>query len=149
MTKTTVKVEGLKALQTALQELPKATAQGVMLRVLKKRAQPIADAARQLVPVASGELRNSIVVSTKLTRRQRGQHEKAGPNDVEVFVGPGALPQAHLQEFGTFKEPPQPFMRPAWDRERNGVLEGLKGDLWAEIEKAATRLSSKARQDRS
>ena len=111
--KATVKVEGLKTLQTALQELPKATVQSVMLRVLKKRAQPIAEAARQLVPVDSGKLRNSIVVSTKLTRRQRGQQEKAGPNDVEVFVDPGSLPQAHLQEFGTFKEPPQPILRPA------------------------------------
>lgn len=143
MTKATVKVEGLKALQTALQELPKATAQSVMLRVLKKRAQPIAEAAKQLVPVASGELRNSIVVSTKLTRRQLGQHEKAGPNDVEVFVGPGALPQAHLQEFGTFKEPPQPFMRPAWDAEKENTLKGIADEMWSEIEKAAMRLTAK------
>jgi HK97 gp10 family phage protein len=136
MTKQVVKVEGLKEVQTALQDLPRAAAQNVMLRILKKRAQPIADAAKQLVPVDKGELRNSITVSTRLTRRQRGQHQKEGQGDVEVFVGPGSLPQAHLQEFGTFKEPPQPFMRPAWDSARASVLEGLTEDLWAEIEKA-------------
>ena len=56
----------------------------------------------------------------------------------------GPLPQAHLQEFGTKDQPPQPFMRPAWDAEKRGVLEGIKDDLWAEIKKAAARLAKKA-----
>ena len=141
---TIVKVEGLRELQTALRELPNATAKNVMRRVLKNRAQPIADAARARVPVAHGDLKNSIAVSTKLSRRQRGKHRKTDKNDIEMFVGPGTHPQAHMQEFGTFKEPAQPFMRPAWDAEKMGVLDGIKDDLWTEIEKAANRLAKKA-----
>lgn len=139
-----VKIEGLKEVQAALHELPKATAKNVMRRVLKERGKPIADAAQSRVPVDQGDLKRSIVVSTKLTRRQRGKHKKFGPNDVEVFVGPGAHPQAHMQEFGTSKEPAQPYMRPAWDQERMNVLEGIREDLWAEIEKAVARRARKA-----
>lgn len=143
MSKIVVKVEGMKELQRALEELPEALANSVMSKVLRDRAEPIAATARQLVPVDSGALRNSITVSTRLTRRQFGEHRKEGPRDVEVFIGPGSLPQAHLQEFGTFKDPAQPFMRPAWDQHRNSVLEGIAGDLWRAIEKAAMRLAKK------
>jgi HK97 gp10 family phage protein len=140
----TVKVEGLAALETALRELPDATAKNVLRRVARARLEPVAARARQLAPVEEGDLRDSITVSTKLTRRQRSQHRKYGPDDVEVFAGAGPHPQAHMQEFGTEDHGPQPFMRPAWDAERDGVLEGVKDDLWQEIEKAANRLARKA-----
>jgi len=68
----TVKVEGLQEIQEALRRLPDATAKNVMKRVLLARAQPVAEAARNLVPVFEGHLKNSIGVSTRLTRRQRG-----------------------------------------------------------------------------
>lgn len=138
-----VKVEGLKALQTALRALPDATAKNVIRRVLRKAGAPIAARARALVPVDEGDLQGSIAVSTKLTWRQRARHRKYGPDDIEVFVGAGPHPQAHLQEFGTQHHPPQPFMRPAWDAEKDGALEGIKADLWAEIEKSANRLARK------
>jgi hypothetical protein len=60
-----------------------------------------------------------------------------------MFVGAGPLPQAHLQEFGAPQHGPQPFMRPAWDGGKMAMLEGLKDDLWKEIEKAASRLAKK------
>lgn len=140
----TVKVEGLSELQASLRELPDATAKSVIRRVLKKRGEPIAERARSLVPVDQGDLRDSITVTTRLSRRQRAKHRKIGPDDIEMFVGAGPLPQAHLQEFGTEHSSPQPFMRPAWDAEKDGVLEGIKQDLWLEIEKAANRLARRA-----
>lgn len=139
-----VTVEGLDAVMTALRELPNTTAKNVMKRVMIKRAEPIADRARQLVPVDQGHLRNSIHVATKLTRRQRGRHRKVHRDDVEVFVGPGADPAAHLQEFGTSHHDAQPFMRPAWDATKDEFLAGVGADMWAEIEKAAARLAKKA-----
>jgi HK97 gp10 family phage protein len=134
-----VRIEGLSQLKAALRALPDATAKNVVRRVLRKRGEPVAERARQLVPVDKGELKASIAVSTKLTRRQRARHQKFGPDDIEVFIGAGPHPQAHMQEFGTVKDPRQPYLRPAWDAERMGVLEGIKEDLWAEIEKAAAR----------
>jgi HK97 gp10 family phage protein len=139
-----VKVEGLSEIMTALRELPNATAKNVMKRVLLKRAEPVAERARQLAPFKEGHLKASIHVSTKLTKRQKGRHRKVHRDDVEVFVGPGADPAAHLQEYGSSIHPAQPFMRPAWDQTKDDLLDGVGADMWAEIEKAAARLAKKA-----
>jgi HK97 gp10 family phage protein len=138
------KIEGLKEVQAALRELPNATSKNIMRRVLLKRAEPVAEAAEARVAVRYGWLKGSINVSTRLTRRQKKRHKNGGPNDVEVFIGPGSDPAAHNQEFGNRYQPAQPFMRPAWDATKMGVLEGIKDDMWAEIEKAAQRLARKA-----
>ena len=37
-------------------------------------------------------------------------------------------------------------MRPAWDSNKAALLPDLKDDLWAEIQKAAEKLASKAAQ---
>src|SRR5687767_5883700 len=129
-------VEGLDEVQVALRELPDATARNVLKRVAKKVLQPIADRAAMLAPVDKGRLRTSIIVGEKLSRRQRSQFQRTDPNDVVMFVGAGAVPQAHMQEFGTINQEPQPFMRPAWDAGKDKVLDDLKGELWAAIEKA-------------
>lgn len=147
---TTVKIEGLRELEKALAELPKATGKNVLRRVLLKRGQPLADAMEAKAPddPATGgmDLKTSIGVSTKLSKRQAGLHRKMFKDDkasVEVFVGAGPVPHAHLQEFGTINHGPQPFARPAWDSGKGPLLAGLKDDLWSEVEKAAKRLAKK------
>lgn len=142
--KTTVKVEGLRELEKALGELPRATGKAVLRRVGRKRLQPIADHARQLAPVDEHDLQRSIAVSTRLSPRQRREARRGDKDDVTIHAGAGPLPQAHLQEFGTYKEPAQPFMRPAWDSGKDELLDGLKDDIWKEIEKTAARLARKA-----
>lgn len=150
-----IRIEGLQEVQKALRELPKATAKNIIRRILKKRGEPIAEAARKHVPIDEGDLKNSIAVSTKLSKRQKRMHRKPDPNDVEVYVGPGPHPQAHWLEFGTDERthasgksvgdvPKKPFMRPAWDSQRRGVLVGIRQDLWTEIKNAADRLARKA-----
>lgn len=143
-----VTIEGLDELQTALRKLPDATAKNVVRRILRARAQPIADRAEQLAPEDQGDLKDSIAVSTRLSKRQKRMHRKVDPHDIEVYVGPGPLPQAHLQEFGTQNHQAKPFMRPAWDAEKNKVLHNLRVDLWNEIQKAAARLARKASKGR-
>jgi len=140
----TIKVDGLREIMNALHELPRATSKNVARRVMKARAVPIAEAARRLVPVGSGSLKKSIKVSTKLTKRQRSQFRKDSPNDVVVFVGPGAHPQAHMQEFGTWSNRAQPYMRPAWAATWRPYLDGVGADMWVEIERAAARIARKA-----
>lgn len=147
-----VKIEGLRELEAALSQLPKATGKNVLRRVLKARAEPMARMAASIAPDDPGtsgarDLASSIAVSTKLSPRQRRQHRKMFRNDkasVEMFVGAGPLPHPHLQEFGTSKMGAQPFMRPSWDASKGPMLEGLKDDLWSEIAKAAARLAKKA-----
>lgn len=146
----TMKVEGFRELEKALEQFSQSVGRGVMRRALKKAAQPIADAMRSGAPEDEGDLKESIAVSTKLSDRQKRMHKKMFSDDkasVEMFVGAGPLPQAHLQEFGTVDQSPQPFARPAWDSNKNQALETIKTELWSEIEKSAARAARKtARQ---
>jgi HK97 gp10 family phage protein len=143
---TTVRVDGLRELDAALGELPKATAKNTMRRVLRKVAEPMAADMKAMAPVDEGDLRDGIGVGTKLTRRQSAMHRKMFGSDkasVEMFVGAGGHPQAHLREFGSDGHAPKPFARPAWDAHQRPMLESIKADLWAEIAKAAARQARK------
>jgi HK97 gp10 family phage protein len=140
------KVEGLADLQRALKELPKATGKNALRRALLKAAEPIAEDAAKAAPddpaTAGFDLHTSVVSGTKLSRRQRRQHRKQG--EVEAFVGAGPLPQAHLNEFGSSHQRPQPFMRPAWEANKEKAVKSIADDLAGEIEKARKRLARKA-----
>lgn len=135
----TVKIEGLRECMAALNKLPLATSRGIQRDILMRRGQPIADHARELAPKDTGDLRESIGVGDKLSKRQAGMHHPVAPTDVEVFIGAGPLPQAHLMEFGTEKVPPRPYMRPAWDAGRRAILDGIAKDLWRSIVEKATK----------
>ena len=144
-------VEGLRELDRALGELPNATGKNVLRRVLLKAGEPMAADMRGKAPddpdTGGNDLRSSIGVGTKLSKRQAQQHRKMFRDDkasAEVFVGAGSLPQAHLQEFGTVNHAPQPFARPAWDANKDAALETIATQLGAEIAKAAKRLAKKA-----
>jgi HK97 gp10 family phage protein len=140
-----IKVEGLSDLDYALQELPKATARNVLVRVLTKEAQPIAEAARSYAPVLTGRLAKSYTVSTRLSARQSSLNSKE--SDVEVYIGPGPLPEATQTEFGNAHQAAHPHLRPAWDQNVNLVLNNIAQDLAAEIEKSRQRLARKAERE--
>jgi hypothetical protein len=145
----TVRVDGLRELDAALGELPKATGRNVMRRVALARLEPMAEEARRLAPVEDADLRDSIAVSTRLAGYAR-RFNKRSKSEAEAHMGPAgaggkkAPPQGSLQEFGTKNHPPQPFMRPAWDGGKDALLNGIKDDLKGEIEKAVQRLARKA-----
>lgn len=146
----TVKVEGFAALEKELDRLSKAAGKGVLRRSLKRAAQPMADLMQGLAPrgnTASDQLAESVAVSTKLSKRQAAQHRKMFRDDkasVEMFVGPGPDPAAWNQEFGNINHGAQPFVRPAWDRDKDAMLKRLGDDLWIELEKSIARAERKA-----
>jgi HK97 gp10 family phage protein len=145
MARETFRVEGLKDLREALEEFPKATQVSVQRRALLKAGEPIETAAEASAPVRRGKLQKSITKGTKLTRRQKKLHRKH--SKVEVFVGAGGVPQAHLQEFGSIHGAPQPFMRPAWDAHKQEALDRYKRELGTEIQKTAERRARKAARE--
>lgn len=136
--RSTVKVEGLREVDAALGQLGKATGRNVLRRVAVRRLGPLAEDMRRLAPVDAGDLKEGIAVTTKRPRRHRKTSE------VEAYAGPGRHPQAHLREFGGDHHPPAPFVRPAWDSGKAGLLDGIAEDLWGEISKAAARQAKKA-----
>ena len=117
-------------------ELPKATAKASVRRVLKKAAQPIADAGRGNAPEREGGLKESYGVGTTLTKRQRKVSSKE--SEVEVYAGPND-PAAVQTEFGNQHQAAQPHLRPAWDAQKRGALETIKKEAWADVQKSITR----------
>lgn len=167
MSRTTVKLHGFKELDRALEEFKPATAKAISRRALLKAAEPIVADARRLVPVRFGHLRDGIHASTArghdvgkaayaATLRAGGTKGDAvaalrsarrgstANSAVEIAVGPGRNPHAHLQEFGTVHHGPQPFLRPAWDANKRKALDIIKDAMGDEIGKAATRAARKA-----
>lgn len=141
-----LKIDGLKELDEALGQLPKATARAVLRKVLKEAGQPLAQTMRAKAPREEGNLIESIDVGTKLTKRQAALHRKeGGPKDfAEAFVGPND-PAGVQQEFGNHRHPPKPFARPAWDSQQSNVLFIISNRLGVVIEEAAKRLAKRAR----
>ena len=158
---------GIKETMDALEQLPTVSMQkGAIRNALKAAGQPIAEAAREGVPSKTGRLRDSIKVSTSLKASQkRGRFDNSV---VTVYVG-SSSPVAHLVEFGTTErtldEPrtvniggrtvritttgkmsPDPFLRTAWDMNKEKAVEILGKELWNQIAKAARRLAKKAQK---
>ena len=134
----TIKMSGFKELERALGELKVTTAKNIARRGLKEALEPVAEAARARVPTLSGDLAESITVPTKNPKRNRKQSQ------IEAHVGPGRHPQGPQTEFGNRNHGPQPYMRPAWEEEKHGVLNSLAGIIGEEIDKAAARAARKA-----
>ncbi|MEC9433875.1 MAG: HK97-gp10 family putative phage morphogenesis protein [Pseudomonadota bacterium] len=168
MARITVKVEGLRELERSMRILKKATARNALRKALVKAGRPVADAAIRNAPREWGDLEGSIRVSTKrphdanagkaafaaamrggATRAEAGvaaraANAAAGSDFAEVWVGPGRQPQAITQEFGTEHHPAQPFMRPAWDAEKNRALDIAVEEIKVEVGKSVDRARRRA-----
>jgi HK97 gp10 family phage protein len=105
--------------------------------------EPVVSSAQARVAKLTGKLGRSITVGTKLSRRQKraAAETKTG---VEVYIGAGPLPQAHMLEFGTSHQGPEPYLRPAVDANGKRIIETFRDDSRAEIAKAVQRLERKA-----
>ena len=144
----TVRLEGFRELERALNELPKSTGKNVLRRVSKGALQPMAEKARGLAPKDKGDLAASIQVSERRTRRVARINRFDKNTGIQMAMGPvsgkGVLNYATFAEFGTIDTPATPFMRPSWDGGKDNALDYVKANLGSEIEKAAKRLAKKA-----
>jgi hypothetical protein len=144
----TVKLEGFAAMEGQLARLKASTGKAVLRRALRDAAQPMADLMSANAARNTGTLAESAAVSTKLSKRQARLHRRMFRDNrasVEMHVGFGPLAQATQMEFGNYKDTPQPAARPAWDADKYPLLDRLKRDLWAQIEKAIARASRAGR----
>lgn len=161
-----LKIEGLADLEKSLDNLSKAVGRNVLRRSMRKAAEPMAEMARELAPVRTGKLRESIKFGSLLNGSQRKLQRKLTLEErtaIELFLGPSYVKGSggrvgHLVEFGTKPHlngglfpgtmhpgtAPQPFMRPAFDAEARPTIDRLGPILWSEIEKAAARAARKA-----
>ncbi|GGO90817.1 HK97-gp10 family putative phage morphogenesis protein [Stakelama pacifica] len=138
-----VELSGFKELDAALAKFSKSTERALLRRVATRALEPFVTEAKRLAPVASGNLRDSITIGTKLTGNARREARRDPPDGVRVFAGT-ADREAVPNEFGTVRAPAQPFMRPAWDTTSNLVLARVMDDLADEIDRTAQRVAARA-----
>lgn len=140
--KTTVQVLGLKQTAEAMKELKRSTARTQTRKALMAGGEVLAQAARSMAPVSSGDLQEHISVSSKLSAQGKKDYTKTA--DQEVFVGPDDRPQGIQQEFGNVTHPPQPFLRPAWDSTKHQVLKTISDNMMVNVQQAVARARAKA-----
>lgn len=95
--------------------------------------------------MAAGGSRADAVRALRDARRAHG----VGESFAEVYLGPVRSNKknsikAIVQEFGSSKQAPQPYMRPAFDSEALGVVNRIKGELNTEIGKSVRRVRARA-----
>lgn len=131
-----VAVDGLRGLDRALRELPETVRRDrVVQRALRRAARPIAERAAELAPVDRRPDRDDVVLRDSMLIRGQTRGDT-----VTVRVGPARDAwYGIVQEHGSADVPAQPFLRPAWDAARGGLVAGIGRDIWAGIRRAARR----------
>lgn len=95
--------------------------------------------------MAAGGSRADAVQALRDARRAQG----VGGSFAEVFLGPVRANKkntikANVQEFGSVKQPAQPYMRPAFDSEAQNVINNIGKELSKEIDKSVARARARA-----
>ena len=158
-----MEVKGLRELELALAELPKATARNTLVRAGKEALKPFLEDVKAMAPVDEpgqtperppGTYRDSWIISTRLNRNQARFARREGKSFAEVYAGTND-PLGVPLEFGTVERvqsatgretgriTAKPHGRPAWDGAHSQVLSDLGGILFGEIQKSAERLARK------
>ncbi|USD68134.1 HK97-gp10 family putative phage morphogenesis protein [Vibrio sp. SCSIO 43136] len=135
---TGVEVTGLKELEAKLVLIGDKAGVTALRRAGREAMKPVleemkANAGYDETNTSEPHLRDDIKIST------RKQDKKARKiNAITIRVGPSKS-QSHKalwQEYGTSKQPPKPFMRPAIYGHKDEAIQVFKKRLSEEIEKA-------------
>jgi len=132
----TFNIEGAKEMERVLDLLGPQIARSLGQAAARAGAKIIVEEAKRLVPVQTGDLKESIVIKA-LPNRARGE-DQAG-----VLIGfeKPTSRIAHLVEFGTSNSAAQPFMRPAMDGKAPDALDAMGKSMAAGIKREANKLS--------
>lgn len=165
-----ISLQGARDLDRALSDLTRAAAKGVARRALKKAAEPMRAAAEGDAPERKGKLKAAIQTSGRAKGGNAGAQAfgaalRAGMSSADarqaaraanreasgsviLYMGVTSdVGQGVLQEFGTAHHAAQPFMRPAWDANKQGALQTIMDELRIEIDKSVARAARKAARD--
>lgn len=124
--KPTMKLVLSKNLRRNLKAMAGALNRDTLVPIMERNMQPMADDMRAHAARGSGEMADSVTVSTELSPAQAASNVPIA--EIEVYAGPGPLVQAIQEEFGNFRQAPDPFIRPAFDGHAKRVMRGIADD---------------------
>lgn len=121
--KITVRIEGTAAIARKIKAMGRALTRKTLEPILRENMQPIAADMRANAARGTGEMADSVRVTKRLSKTQRAKLERIAP--IEMYAGPGPLPQVIQEEFGNLHQAPRPFIRPAFDRGVKTAVDGI------------------------
>lgn len=163
-------MSGTNELDRAIKELGDKITHGPAKKALEAAVQPMVDRMKQMAPVETGALRESIGFKTKRYRRSKNTLALVGPKSGTMWqTGPDTVTMgrnparyAHLVEYGHAQVhggrktkgksirkntisgkgfiEPKPFMRPAWDATKDQVYDTIRAQFGAEVIANANRM---------
>lgn len=111
------RVLGLDELRAKVAAIPDA-AHAAILKAMEEGAEEMVGMARRLVPVESGDLRESIGWTWGAAPRGAmilgTSRAAAGGDRITIFAGNEKAFYARFVEFGTVATPAQPYFFPSW-----------------------------------
>lgn len=137
MADVTIDQKELKKLFKNLQQLTPKMQRGILNLATKAGAKTIEDSAKQNAPKRTGRLAKAIHTRRKSVRKKKRDGDN--PKDAVYEVGvklDGTAWYATMIEFGTVKQPAQPYMRPTFENTGDTALNGMKSYLKRRVERA-------------
>lgn len=156
-----MKVTGLKELQYALNQLPKEIQARPLRSAVSAAAKVIADDVKVDVPVDTGTLKSAVYRyrsrRNSTTGREtffvgirggKARYANTARNRSKGLVGKTYKTQGEafywrFLEFGTNKMPARPFLRPAFEANKQKAVEVMKERLAKAIQDQAKKLAKK------
>lgn len=137
---TSFELKGFKDLYKAIDHLPETVLKKELEPILIRSLEPMKEFARVLAPddPLTGppwNLPTSIEVGKKQRSGRARRNRALGKYDARAYMGPTKFgyPQAIMQEFGTRNMVATPYMRPAWDSEKETALKIIGRELGARL----------------
>lgn len=121
-----VRVEGTADIARKFKAMGKALQREVLVPIMEERLEPMAADMRANAARGSGEMADSVTVGTTLSPAQAASNVPIAP--IEVYAGPGPLPQVIQEEFGNFRQSPRPFIGPAFEANVKPAMRGIAED---------------------
>jgi hypothetical protein len=118
-----VRLEGTAQIARNLKAMGAALRRDTLVPIISEELEPMAEQMRALAARGSGEMANSVTVGTELSPAQAASNEPIA--EIEVYAGPGPLPQAIQEEFGNYRQGPRPFIRPSFDANVNRAMRNV------------------------
>lgn len=152
-------LEGAAELEKVLQSVSKSLSSKILKEALMRAGSPMAQTASRILKsqiknktgVLLGRTQSGVFIGSVLSKNQRrGIKRQRGVST--IYIGPYKARHAHLIEFGTAPRKtktgayrgalrPRPFMRPAWEMHKAGILESLGKEMWDVIERDAKKIA--------
>lgn len=142
--KASVEVLNLQSVSRMLDQLGKKEADKVIRKALRLGAKDMLAATKRLAPVDTGLLKKSLTV--RALKRKRGRIGfRIGYKNVEQIATVTKEGTRHFYpavvEYGSSKQTPHPFMRPAFDQNKEASKKIISAEVRTGITEAAKRLA--------